>query len=165
VLIALLRAAHPIPPGLGFVLALGVLRGVEMARLLRGEMLRVGEQEFVLAARALGVSGVERVRRHILPHALSPLLVSGAFCAAMVVGLDTALGLLGLGGASSFGALVGSRILSSQPAEAVLPALAAALTTAALYVLADALDDALSERRRLFGERAKGLPTSLGLPR
>ena len=165
VLLALLRTAQPISPALGFVLALGVLRGVEMARLVRGEMLRVSGQEFVLAARALGASGLERVRAHILPHTLSPLLVSAAFCAAMVVGLDTALGLLGLGSTATFGELVGHAIQGSRPGAAVAPALAAALTTAATYLVAEALDDAQSERRRVFRGAAKGLPTSHGLPR
>lgn len=156
VLLAIVRASEPIPAGTGFVLTLGVLRGIEMARLLRGEVLRVSGQDFVMAARALGVGSVELFFRHLLPHALGPLLVSGAFTAAQVIGLDSALGMLGLGGTTTWGGLVAAAAVSGRPAAAIAPALGAALTTAALYVLGDAIDDARSARRRRAWPRDHG---------
>lgn len=129
----------------GFVLLVGILRGVRIARLVRGEVLRISGQDFVLAAQALGVSTRGLLRRHILPHALGPALVSAAATPAFVVGLEAALAFVGLGAAGSWGALLGRA--AEQPSEAFWPALAIIATTLSLFAVADALDDALSARR------------------
>lgn len=150
VLVAALQAGRVAPSWLGLVLVLGALRGVEIARLVRGEVLRVSGTEFVLAARALGGSPVGVVVRHVMPHAWGPVIVNAAFGAATVVALEAALSFVGLGlpdDVPSWGRLLGASS-SGLGSWAVLgPALAILGTSACLYVLADALDDRVSARR------------------
>jgi ABC-type dipeptide/oligopeptide/nickel transport system permease subunit len=150
VLLALLRTGGLLPSWLSFVLVLGALRTLEIARLVRGEVLRVGGTDFVLAARALGNSTRGIITRHVLPHVLGPLLVSAAFTAASVVALEAALDFVGLGlpeEAPSWGQLLG-QVGSGVGSGALVAAASAVLvTTACLYVVADALDDRIAARR------------------
>lgn len=150
VLLALLHASRTLPEWLSFVIVVSALRSVEIARLVRGEVLRVEGNDFILAARALGVPSLGILRRHVLPHVWGPVLVSAAFIGAAVVALEAAMSFLGLGLAASmpsWGGLVG-QAGHGIPARALVPALGCiALTTGAWYVLADALDDRISARR------------------
>ncbi len=150
VALAVVRTWHAIPAFVAFLLVIGALRGIELARLMRGEVLRVHGQDFVVAARALGVPPLRVLTRHVLPHALGPLLVSAALTAAHVVGLEAALSFVGLGLAPelpSWGGVLGQIDGGLSASAVLLPALAIVATTAALYRVADALDDALSARR------------------
>jgi peptide/nickel transport system permease protein len=125
------------------ILVLGAIRGITMARLLRSEVLRVSQQDFVTAARALGLPARAVLGRHVLPHVLSPVLVSAAFTAAAVVALESALSFLGLGlpaGQASWGVLLGRL---TGPAV-IGPTLGILALSGALYALADGLDEALS---------------------
>jgi ABC-type dipeptide/oligopeptide/nickel transport system permease subunit len=145
-----LRASNAVSAWLGFVIVLSFLRSVEIARLVRGEVLRVEGTDYLLAARALGASTRHVIRDHVLRHMLGPVLVSAAFTAASVVALEAAFGFVGLGLSSdsaSWGALLG-QIGSGLAARAwIVPALAAVLTTLACYTVADALDDWICARR------------------
>ncbi|MEB2311537.1 MAG: ABC transporter permease subunit [Sorangiineae bacterium] len=137
------------PDAFSLIAALAVTRAVRIARLTRGEVLRVGGEEFVLAARALGASPREVLVRHVLPHALTPALTAAAFSAAAVVGLEAALGYLGVdlpAPLPSWGALLAA---GGGPGVVVWPALAALLTTGSVYLVALGLDDALARRQRL----------------
>lgn len=147
VLLAIALGSHRLPTLLTFILVLGVLRAIRIARLVRGEVLRVSGQDFVLAARALGSPPLRVLETQILPHVLGPVLVSAAFTGAAVVGLESALALARLESPlfASWGTLLGS---GSGAAAVVWPALAILLTTGAFYVLAEACDDALAVRRR-----------------
>lgn len=110
VLLAIALDTRRLPTLLAFVVVVGLLRAVRIARLVRGEVLRVSGQEFVLAARALGTPSGRLLKTQILPHALGPVLVSAAFTAAAVVGLESALALAGLESPSfaSWGRLLAS---------------------------------------------------------
>jgi len=151
VLLAIALGTHRLPPLLAFVLVLGLLRAIRTARLVRGEVLRVSGQEFVMAARALGTPPGRLLETQILPHALGPALVSAAFTGAAVVGLESALALAGLEspGFASWGTLLAS---GSSAGVLLWPALAVLLTTGAFYGLAEACDEALSVRRRRAAE-------------
>ena len=158
VLVAVVKAAEPMPTTASFVLVVGLTRALYLARLVRGEALRVSHATHVMAARALGVSRLRVLTGHVSPLTLGPLLVGAAFTAAATVGLEAALSLIGLGlpeGAASWGSQLSS---SSGPAAAAL-AVAAALATGACALLADALDDALSPRRSI-----RGLPVCRNRP-
>ena len=149
-LIALLRAGGALPAGLSLVLVIAALRGVEIARLTRGEVLRVGGSDYVMAARALGATAPSVVVRHVLPHVLGPLLVSLTFGAAAIVALEAALTFLGLGlpkDSASWGALLGHAGGDARTVTWLLPAFCVVLATASLYVVAEALDDVVSARR------------------
>lgn len=150
VLLALLRAGSVIPSWLGFVAVLAVLRSLEVARLVRGEVLRVCGTDYVTAARALGGSSFGIVRRHLLPHLMGPVLISAAFTAASVVSLEAALTFLGLGlpaDLPSWGSLLGQARQGLSPLGIFLSIAAIVTTTLSLYVLAELLDDRISARR------------------
>lgn len=149
ILVAALQAGRVAPSWLAFVVILGALRGVEVARLVRGEVLRVSGTEFVLAARALGGSPLRVVVRHVLPHVWGPVIVNATFGAAAVVALEAALSFVGLGlpdPVPSWGRLLGQ--VGSAGAWPLLgPAAGILGTTVCLYVVADFLDDRVSARR------------------
>jgi ABC-type dipeptide/oligopeptide/nickel transport system permease subunit len=150
VLIALLRAGNLLPAGLAFLIVVTALRAVEIARLTRGEVLRVGGSDYVLAAHALGASGPAVLFRHVLPHVLGPLSVSVTLGAASIVGLEAALSFLGLGlarEAPSWGSLLGQIGSGARPLTLVVPAACVVTMTGCLYALADRLDDWASARR------------------
>jgi oligopeptide transport system permease protein len=146
VLVAVVVAAEPTAES--FVLVVGVTRALYLARIVRGEALRVSHAAHVMAARALGVSRLRVLTGHVSPPTLGPLLVGTAFTAAATLGLETTLSFMGLGlsqDAASWGSQLSS---SSGPATAAL-AVAIALATGACVLLADVLDDALSPHRSL----------------
>ena len=154
ILIALVHAIRGSPSLGAFVVVVGVLRSVEVARLVRGEVLRVGGQDFVLAARALGAAPRRVLTTHVLPHILGPVFVSAAFAAATVVALEAAVAFVGLGVSQSpsWGALLAQAGRGAGFSVLLWPALGVSLTVASLYFVADALDDAVSARR---GARAR----------
>lgn len=151
VLLAALGAGRFGPSWLALVLVLGVLRAVEVARLVRGEVLRVSGTEFVLAARALGGSPLGVTLRHVLPHAWGPVTVNAAFTVSAVVALEAALSFVGLGlprDVPSWGRELALSAQGGGLAAGLGPAIAVIVTTACAYLVADALDDRLSARRK-----------------
>lgn len=158
VVLAVVRAIEHVPSIVSFVLVVAVLRGVRIARLVRGEMLRVSAEDYVVAARALGAPGWRVAGRHVLPHVAGPVLVAVAFTAAGVVALEAGMSFVGLGlpaDVPSWGALLGRARELGAPA--LVPATAIVVTTAACWLVADALDDALAARRgRALGVAAGG---------
>ncbi len=132
---------------------LGLLRGVELARVVRGEIRRVASEDFVLAARALGASSFRTLSRHVLPHCLRPVAVNSALTAAYAVGVEAALSFVGLrhaAGWTSWGSLLhpATRTMSGT---LFASASGVVLLTWALYVLAEAgaegSDPRLAHRR------------------
>ena len=149
--LAVVQAAGLLPSTVGFVLVLGVHHAVRVARLLRGESLRLLSEPYVMAARALGARPWRVVLTHIVPHALSPVLVTAAFSIASVVALEAAYSFLGLGNATglpSWGRLLGQAHTGAGATVLLPPALCVLVTTAGLLLLADGLDDAGTPRRR-----------------
>jgi peptide/nickel transport system permease protein len=147
-IVGLLLAARLMPAAAAIALVLGVARGIELGRLVRGEMLRVSAEDFVTAARALGVNNRQLWLRHVLPHALGPVLISGALTAAATVALDAALGLFGLGNPASWGGQIAAGLARGTFGDVFWPSLAALATTGALYSLAEALTEGAHTRRR-----------------
>ncbi|MBI5545808.1 MAG: ABC transporter permease [Deltaproteobacteria bacterium] len=96
-LVLALMAMIERPTLLHVVLVIGLTRWPEVARLMRGEVLRVKHLEFVQAARALGASDARILFRHVIPNALGPVLVSAAFGVAGAMLLESALSFLGFG--------------------------------------------------------------------
>ncbi|MCD6404796.1 MAG: ABC transporter permease [Planctomycetes bacterium] len=79
------------------MLAIGIVGWTGIARLVRGEFLRLREQDFVVAARALGVPARRIIFRHILPNAIAPVLVSATFGIAGAILTESGLSFLGFG--------------------------------------------------------------------
>jgi len=135
------------------VLALVAIGWVSYARLARGQVLQLREQEFVLAARAAGVPLARLVRVHLLPNVLPVVLVQASLGLAGAILAEASLSFLGLGiqaPTPSWGAMInaGRSHLLDAPHLTVVPGLAIVVSVLALNFLGDALVDRLDPRRR-----------------
>jgi peptide/nickel transport system permease protein len=79
------------------VVVIGGFRWMQVARLVRAQFLTLREKEFVEAARALGMTGLRVVMRHILPNSLGPIIVAGTIDVAAAIIAESTLSFLGLG--------------------------------------------------------------------
>jgi oligopeptide transport system permease protein len=140
--------------GLGTIaIALGTVYWVAMARLVRGQVLGLKEQEFVLAARTIGVSNTKIISRHLIPNALGPIIVSMAMMIPAAVFTEAFLSFIGLGVSApqaSLGTLANSALagFQSYPYKLFFPAAAIAIMMLAFNFLGDGLRDALDPRLR-----------------
>lgn len=141
--------------GLGNVIfVLAVTSWIEPARIARAQFLKYRETEFVLAARALGASEMQIIARHILPNALTPLLVSFTFAVPLAIFAEAGLSFLGIGitePTASWGKMVGGSVKSSTVIVdyhlALFPTLLVALTMLSFSFVGDGLQDALDPAR------------------
>ena len=141
--------------GLGnVVFVLAVTSWIEPARIARAQFLKFRETEFVLAARALGASEMQIIARHILPNALTPLLVSFTFAVPLAIFAEAGLSFLGIGitePTASWGKMVGGSVRSSTVIVdyhlALFPTLLVALTMLSFSFVGDGLQDALDPAR------------------
>ena len=140
------------PSLVNVVLALAVIGWVGYARLVRGQVLRAREFEYVTAARALGAGTVRILARHVLPTALPPLLVQATLGMAGAILSEAALSFLGLGvqpPTPSWGTMInGGRVhLLDAPHLTVFPGLFLAVVVLGFNFLGDGLRDAIDPRR------------------
>jgi peptide/nickel transport system permease protein len=138
-----------VPPILAVVAVIACVSWTGVARLVRAEFLRLRELEFVLAARALGCSPARIVLRHMLPNALGPVLVAGAFAVASSTLYESALSFLGLGIGEpipSWGALINDSHSADQWWIQVFPGLCLFATVLAYNLLGEGIRDALDPR-------------------
>ena len=134
------------------VVVIGGFRWMSVARLVRAQFLSLREKEFVRAARALGATRAQIVRRHILPNALGPVIVAGTTDVAAAIIAESALSFLGLGfppDVPTWGRLLfdSKDYLDIAPHWALFPGLAISLTVLAINFVGDGLRDALDPRR------------------
>ena len=152
ILLAIALAGVLGPNLVNLVIALSVMGWVGYARLVRAQVLSLREREYVAAARAIGASPWHIVARHILPNALSPVIVQATFSAAGVIIAESSLSFLGLGpqDVPTWGALLsqGAAYLLYAPHIAFFPGFFIMLTVLALNLVGDALRDALDPRSR-----------------
>jgi oligopeptide transport system permease protein len=135
------------------VIALGSVYWVVMARLVRGQVLSLKEQEFILAARALGVARRQIIFRHLVPNAIGPIIVSMTMMIPSAVFTESFISFIGLGVSApqaSWGTLANNALsgLLSYPYQLFFPALAIAWTMLSFNMLGDGLRDALDPRLR-----------------
>ena len=135
------------------MIIIGLTGWTGIARLVRGEFLRLVDQEFVLAGRALGYSPLRIIFRHVLPNAMAPVLVSATFGIAGAILTESALSFLGLGISKptpSWGGLLadGRDSLQHAPWLIHFPGLAIFLTITAYNLMGEALRDASDPRLR-----------------
>jgi len=139
-------------PSFGNVLfALSILGWVGYARVIRAQVLSVKAREFVESARAVGATPARRLFRHILPNAISPILVQATFGIARAIVAEAGLSFLGLGvapPAPSWGSMIGEgrHFLFVAPHLVNAPGAAILLTVLAFNFLGDGLRDALDAR-------------------
>jgi peptide/nickel transport system permease protein len=137
------------------ILALCIIGWVGYARLIRGQVLKVREYDFVQAARALGASDARILLIHILPNAIQPLIVQASLGMAGAVLSEASLSFLGLGvppPAPSWGVMIEeARDLSTlavAPHALIFPGIAIALTVLAFNFIGDGLREYLDPRQR-----------------
>ena len=141
-------------PGLfNIMVVIGLTGWTGIARLVRGEFLRLVDQEFVLAGRALGYSPLRLIFRHVLPNALAPVLVSATFGVAGAILTESALSFLGLGitvPTPSWGGILadGRQALLRAPWLIHFPGLAIFVTITSYNLVGEALRDAADPRLR-----------------
>lgn len=135
------------------IIALSSVYWVSMARLVRGQMLSLKEQEFVLAARVMGVPKMKIIFRHLIPNAMGPIIVSIAMMIPSAVFTESFLSFIGLGVSApmaSWGTLANNALsgLATYPYQLFFPALSIAFTMLAFNFIGDGLRDALDPRLR-----------------
>jgi len=133
--------------------ALGATSWLTMARIVRGQVLSLKQEQFVEAARCIGVSNFGIVVRHILPNTLGPIIVYATLTIPSVILSEAFLSFLGLGvppPASSLGVLAeeGAEAISVHPVLLIAPATLMALMLMSLNFVGDGLRDALDPRMR-----------------
>ena len=132
-------------------LAIGAVEWLTMARIMRGQVQSLRQQEFVEAAISLGLSPATIIRRHLIPNALGPIIVYTTLTIPSVMLLEAFLSFLGLGiqpPQTSWGLLIsyGAETMEEFPWLLIFPGLALTLTLFSLNFLGDGLRDALDVR-------------------
>ena len=135
------------------IMAIGLVYWVGMARLVRGQILALKEQEFVLAATALGVSRKNIILRHLIPNAMGPIIISMTMMIPSAVFTEAFMSFIGLGVSApmaSWGTLANNALsgILTSPYQLFFPAAAIAITMLAFNFLGDGLRDALDPRLR-----------------
>lgn len=135
------------------VFIIGITSWMQTARIVRGDVLGLKEQEFVLAARSIGTRPRNVITRHIFPNVLSPIMVSATLGVANAIITESSLSFLGLGFPSDFptwGRLLydGANFMQITPARVIWPGLAISLTVLSVNYVGDAIRDALDPRIR-----------------
>ncbi|MGI8907068.1 MAG: ABC transporter permease [Candidatus Sumerlaeaceae bacterium] len=130
-------------------IAIGLTYWLNMARLVRGEVLSLKSREFVAAARALGAGPARILGRHMLPNAVGVILVTLTLFIPEAIFIEAFLSYIGLGVPApdaSWGSLAaeGTRNLRSSPHLLIYPAGAICITILAFNILGDALRDKVS---------------------
>ncbi|GBC82917.1 Glutathione transport system permease protein GsiD [bacterium HR10] len=152
ILLALAMIAFLGPSVSNLILALSIIGWVSYARLIRGQVLKVKELDFVHAARAMGASDARILLRHILPNVVQPLIVQATLGVAGAVLAEASLSFLGLGVQEpmpSWGKMLdsGRAYLTTAPHLVIFPGLAIAVTVLAFNFAGDGLNEWLNPQR------------------
>ncbi len=151
----LLVVAISIVLGKGFwqmFIAVGLSMWVEVARVIRGQIMSVREKEFVEAGRALGFSKSRIVFKHILPNVMGAVIVISAANFATAILIEAGLSFLGIGAqppTPSWGAMINAHrdyIIGDSPYLAFIPGLAIMLMVLAFVLIGNGLRDSLDTK-------------------
>ncbi len=153
ILLAIAMVAFLGPSLNNLILALSVIGWVGYARLMRGQVLKVRELDFVTAARALGASDWRMIVQHILPNAIQPMIVQSSLGMAGAVLSEASLSFLGLGvppPAPSWGVMLNDArsFLRAAPHLLIFPGLAVMLTVLAFNFVGDGLREWLDPKQK-----------------
>ncbi|MFC2176288.1 ABC transporter permease [Bacteroidota bacterium] len=148
----LLVIAITLAMGKGFwqvFVAVGMAMWVEVARIVRGQILGIREKEFVEACRALGYSGFRTIVKHVIPNVLGPVIVISAANFASAILIEAGLSFLGIGAQPpipSWGAMIKDHygyIIMNKAYLAVIPGMAILIMVLAFTLVGNGLRDAL----------------------
>lgn len=151
----LLVIAITLALGKGFwqvFIAVGLTMWVEVARVIRGQIMSLREKEFIEAARALGFKNFRIIFRHVLPNVMGPVIVISAANFASAILIEAGLSFLGIGAqppTASWGAMISAHrgyIIGDLPYLAFLPGLAIMIIVLAFVLLGNGLRDALDTK-------------------
>ncbi len=154
VFLLLVLAAFIPPTLLSISLIIGLTSWMEVSRIVRAEILHLKEQDFVMAARALGASPFRIMAKELLPNAMAPILVAATLKVAGAVLIESYISYLGYGVQPPL-ASWGNMLTNAQgyfdtvPFLAILPGAAITLTVLGFNFLGDGLRDALDPRLRM----------------
>jgi peptide/nickel transport system permease protein len=153
IILAIALMASLGPSVTNVIVAIGVVYSPRVARVVRGSVLVIRETAYVEAARALGVTNLWIILRHVLPNCLSPVIVQGSFVFAAAVLTEAALSFLGVGVPPyipSWGNILsdGRLYLQQAPWLVLYPGAAIMLTILGLNLLGDGVRDLLDPRLR-----------------
>lgn len=131
----------------------GLLYWVSMSRLIRGQILALREQEYVLAAQAVGAKSGWIIRKHLIPNCISVIIISTALQIPNAIFTESYLSFLGLGVNApmpSLGSLASDALngLQSYPERLIIPAIVISLIVLSLNLLGDGLRDAFDPKLR-----------------
>jgi oligopeptide transport system permease protein len=134
-------------------LVLIVFGWATLTRIMRGSVIASKDMDYVQAARALGASNTRILLRHVLPNAITPVIVLATIGVGAIIGAEAALTFLGVGlraPANSWGLSIShaQRIWKEAPHTLLFPAIVLSLTVLAFIVLGDAVRDAFDPKLR-----------------
>lgn len=135
------------------MIAIGLNSFPIYARLVRAQTLSLREQEFVTAARSIGATNQQVLRRHVLPNAIQPVIVQGSLAVGAAVLAESALSFLGIGiepPTATWGVIIadGFPVIRTNPWMAIMPGIAIIFFVLAVNLLGDRLRDTLDPRLR-----------------
>lgn len=135
------------------ILAMSITGWLGMSRVVRGEFLKLKNQEFVLASQTLGASKFKLIFKHILPNTLGAIVVTSMFTVPSAIFFEAFLSFIGIGvpaPQTSLGSLVndGRAMLLIHPHELFIPAIILSLLILFFYLFSDGLRDAFDPKMR-----------------
>ena len=153
VLLAMFGGQSPFGQLILLFISLGAVSWLTTARIVRGQVISLKNQEFVLAARATGVSAVRIIARHLVPNTLGPVIVYATLTIPSVMLLEAFLSFLGIGvqaPLASWGSLSADGIqnIAIFPWQLICPGVTMAITLLSLNFVGDGLRDALDPQMR-----------------
>jgi oligopeptide transport system permease protein len=141
------------PSLLSVFIAIAVVNWVNLARLVRGQVLSIREKEYIEGARAAGSPPIKIILKHLMPNSLGPVIVTLTFGIPQAIFLEAVLSYLGVGippPAPSWGVMVhdGYDLINASAGAVLFPAVAIATTMLSFTFIGDGLRDALDPRMR-----------------
>ena len=133
--------------------AIAVVNWVNLARLIRGQVLQIREKEYIEGARSSGSGPAKIIMKHLIPNSLGPIIVTLTFGIPQAIFLEASLSYLGAGlppPTSSWGVMIldGYQAINAAVLNLLFPAVAIAITMLAFTFVGDGLRDALDPRMR-----------------
>ncbi|MED4971435.1 ABC transporter permease, partial [Parageobacillus toebii] len=141
-------------PGIiSITLAMVITGWMTMARIVRGQILKLKNMEYVLAARTLGASNSRLIFKHLIPNVVGPIIITTMFTIPSAIFTEAFLSFIGLGirpPEASLGSLVneGYKSIQTYPHMMIIPAVVISLLILSFNLVADGLRDALDPKMR-----------------
>lgn len=138
---------------INIMIVLGIVNWMAMARIVRGQILALREQEYVLAARTLGANTKRLLLKHLIPNTIGPIIVTVALQIPAAIFMEAFLSFIGIGimpPLASWGSMASAGRLSipSYPNALLFPSMAIAITMLAFNFVGDGLRDAFDPKMR-----------------